>query len=129
MADAADDIDKLYEFGESLNDAKDKSEVSTFFNFTVFFSFFFLCLLGFIEGQGKHVVILFSLVKQNKQDYEGIIAAANGSVKAKQLAAQLIPKFVKFFPELAEQALDQHLNLIEDQELGVSIRFIYACLS
>ena len=50
-------------------------------------------------------------------------------MKAKQLAAQLIPKFVKFFPELAEQALDHHLNLIEDQELGVSIRFIYACLS
>ncbi|WMV48897.1 hypothetical protein MTR67_042282 [Solanum verrucosum] len=86
MADATDDIDKLYEFGERLNDAKDKSE--------------------------------------HRQDYEGIIAAANGSVKAKQLAAQLIPKFVKFFPELAEQALDQHLNLIEDHELGVRVQAI-----
>lgn len=66
-------------------------------------------------------LILFSFVEQHRQDYEGIIAAANGSVKAKQLAAQLIPKFVKFFPQLAEQAFDQHLNLIEDQELGVSI--------
>ncbi|CAN4117693.1 unnamed protein product [Withania somnifera] len=86
MAEAIDDIDKLYEFGESLNDAKDKS--------------------------------------QHRQDYEGIIAAANGNVKAKQLAAQLIPKFFKFFPQLAEQALDQHLNLIEDQELGVRVQAI-----
>lgn len=54
-------------------------------------------------------------------DYEGIIAAANGSVKAKQLAAQMIPKFFKFFPDLSEQALDQHLYLCEDEELGVSI--------
>lgn len=51
--------------------------------------------------------------------------AANGSVKAKQLAAQLIPKFFKFFPQLVEQALDQHFNLIEDQELGVSILSIH----
>ncbi|XP_055807628.1 apoptosis inhibitor 5-like protein API5 isoform X2 [Solanum dulcamara] len=86
MADATDDIDKLYEFGERLNDANEKS--------------------------------------QHKQDYEGIIAAANGSVKAKQLTAQLIPKYVKFFPQLAEQALDQHLNLIEDQELGVRVQAI-----
>ncbi|KAK6132814.1 hypothetical protein DH2020_033457 [Rehmannia glutinosa] len=55
---------------------------------------------------------------RNQKDYEGIIAAANGSVKAKQLAAQMIPKFFKYFPELSEQALDQHLYLCEDEELG-----------
>ncbi|KAM3343358.1 apoptosis inhibitor 5-like protein API5 [Capsicum galapagoense] len=86
MVDSTDDVDKLYEFGERLNDAKDKS--------------------------------------QHRQDYEGIIVAANGSVKAKQLAAQLIPKFFKFFPQLVEQALDQHFNLIEDQELGVRVQAI-----
>lgn len=58
--------------------------------------------------------------KQNQKDYEGIIAAANGSVKAKQLTAQMIPKFFKYFPELTEQALDQHLYLCEDEELAVS---------
>ncbi|KAL2476392.1 Apoptosis inhibitory protein 5 (API5) [Abeliophyllum distichum] len=80
------DIEKLYEYGEKLNEAKDKS--------------------------------------QNKGDYEGIIAAANGSVKAKQLAAQLIPRFFKYFPELSEQALDQHLYLCEDEELGVRVQAI-----
>ncbi|KAK6154295.1 hypothetical protein DH2020_008543 [Rehmannia glutinosa] len=83
MAEPSDDsrdIEKLYEYGEKLNEAKDKS--------------------------------------QNQKDYEGIIAAANGSVKAKQLAAQMIPKFFKYFPELSEQALDQHLYLCEDEELG-----------
>ncbi|KAK4363967.1 hypothetical protein RND71_015325 [Anisodus tanguticus] len=86
MAEATDDIEKLYEFGERLNDAKDKS--------------------------------------QHRQDYEGIIAAANGSVKAKQLAAQLIPKFFKFFPQLEAQALDEHLNFIEDDQLGVRVQAI-----
>ncbi|KAH6795663.1 hypothetical protein C2S51_036649 [Perilla frutescens var. frutescens] len=89
MAEATEDlrdIEKLYEYGERLNEAKDKS--------------------------------------QNRKDYEGIIAAANGSVKAKQLAAQMIPKFFKFFPELAEQALDQHLYLCEDEELGVRVQAI-----
>ncbi|KAL6561775.1 Apoptosis inhibitor 5 [Orobanche minor] len=89
MAEATDDsrdIEKLYEYGEKLNEAKDKS--------------------------------------QNQKDYKGIIAAANGSVKAKQLAAQMIPKFFKYFPELSEQALDQHLYLCEDEELGVRVQAI-----
>ncbi|KAL6553487.1 hypothetical protein OROGR_007329 [Orobanche gracilis] len=89
MAEATDDsrdIEKLYEYGEKLNEAKDKS--------------------------------------QNQKDYKGIIGAANGSVKAKQLAAQMIPKFFKYFPELTEQALDQHLYLCEDEELGVRVQAI-----
>ncbi|KAL3631448.1 Apoptosis inhibitor 5 [Castilleja foliolosa] len=89
MAEATDnsrDIEKLYVYGEKLNEAKDKS--------------------------------------QNQKDYEGIIAAANGSVKAKQLAAQMIPKFFKYFPDLTEQALDQHLYLCEDEELGVRVQAI-----
>ncbi|XP_060200694.1 apoptosis inhibitor 5-like protein API5 isoform X1 [Lycium barbarum] len=86
MADTTDDIEKLYEYGERLNEATDKS--------------------------------------QHRQDYEGIIAAANGSVKAKQLAAQLIPKFFKFFPQLEAQALDEHFNLIEDDQLGVRVQAI-----
>ncbi|CAA0808690.1 Apoptosis inhibitory protein 5 (API5 [Striga hermonthica] len=89
MADVTDDsrdIEKLYEHGEKLNEATDKS--------------------------------------QNRKDYEGIIAAANGSVKAKQLAAQMIPRFFKYFPELSEQALDQHLDLCVDEELGVRVQAI-----
>ncbi|CAI8618304.1 unnamed protein product [Vicia faba] len=79
-------IEKLYEYGEQLNSAKDKS--------------------------------------QNVKDYQGIIDAAKTSVKAKQLAAQLIPKFFKFFPELSGPALDAHLDLVEAEELGVRVQAI-----
>ncbi|WVZ25898.1 hypothetical protein V8G54_004442 [Vigna mungo] len=89
MTDPAEEaayIEKLYEYGEQLNNAKDKS--------------------------------------QNVQDYQGIIDAAKTSVKAKQLAAQLIPKFYKFFPDLSGPALDAHLDLVEAEELGVRVQAI-----
>ncbi|KAL6333521.1 hypothetical protein AAG906_028706 [Vitis piasezkii] len=89
MADASEDakdIEKLYEYGERLNEAKDKS--------------------------------------QNVEDYRGIIAAAKGSIKAKQLAAQLIPRFFKFFPDLSDAAVDSHLDLCEEEELGVRVQAI-----
>ncbi|KAJ7968662.1 apoptosis inhibitor 5 [Quillaja saponaria] len=79
-------IEKLYEYGERLNSATDKS--------------------------------------QNKKDYQGIIDAAKTSIKAKQLAAQLIPRFFKFFPDLSGSALDAHLDLIEEGELGVRVQAI-----
>lgn len=53
-------------------------------------------------------------------DYQGIIDAAKTSIKAKQLAAQLIPRFFKFFPDLSESAIYTHIDLIEEEELGVS---------
>ncbi|KAJ7947052.1 apoptosis inhibitor 5 [Quillaja saponaria] len=79
-------IEKLYEYGERLNSATDKS--------------------------------------QNKKDYQGIIDAAKTSIKAKQLAAQLIPRFFKFFPDLSGSALDAHLDLIEAEELGVRVQAV-----
>ncbi|KAF7803355.1 apoptosis inhibitor 5-like protein API5 [Senna tora] len=79
-------IEKLYEYGEQLSNAKDKS--------------------------------------QNVKDYQGIIDAAKTSVKAKQLAAQLIPRFFKFFPDLSGPALDAHLDLVEEEELGVRVQAI-----
>ncbi|KAF4388850.1 hypothetical protein F8388_019029 [Cannabis sativa] len=89
MSDPSDDashIEKLYEFGERLNESKDKS--------------------------------------QNVKDYQGIIDAAKTSIKAKQLAAQLIPRFFKFFPDLSGPAIDTHLDLIEEEELGVRVQAI-----
>ncbi|XP_028780301.1 apoptosis inhibitor 5-like protein API5 [Neltuma alba] len=79
-------IEKLYQYGEQLNNAKDKS--------------------------------------QNVSDYQGIIDAAKTSVKAKQLAAQLIPRFFKFFPDLSDHALYAHLDLVEEEELGVRVQAI-----
>ncbi|KAK4259698.1 hypothetical protein QN277_006005 [Acacia crassicarpa] len=86
-SDEASLIEKLYEYGEQLNNAKDKS--------------------------------------QNVKHYQGIIDAAKTSVEAKQLAAQLIPKFFKFFPDLFGPALDAHIDLVEEeQELGVRVQAI-----
>ncbi|XP_015874441.1 apoptosis inhibitor 5-like protein API5 [Ziziphus jujuba] len=85
-SDENNHIEKLYEFGERLNDSKDKS--------------------------------------QNLKDYQGIIDAAKTSIKAKQLAAQLIPRFFKFFPGLSGLAMDTHLDLIEEEELGVRVQAI-----
>ena len=57
-------------------------------------------------------------------DYEGILMAVqHRSVKAKQLTAQLIPKFFKFFPALASKAASAHFDLLEKEELGVFLPF------
>jgi hypothetical protein len=59
------------------------------------------------------------------KDYQGIMDAAKTSIKAKQLAAQLIPRFFKFFPELSSQAVETQIDLIEQEELGVSLLFFF----
>ncbi|XP_076957061.1 apoptosis inhibitor 5-like protein API5 [Bidens hawaiensis] len=87
MADASNDIEKLYVYGERLSEAKDKS--------------------------------------QNVEDYKSIIEAAmSSSIKARQLAAQLIPRFFKFFPGLSGSAVDAHLDLCEAEELGIRVQAI-----
>ncbi|KAL5729990.1 Apoptosis inhibitor 5 [Ranunculus cassubicifolius] len=86
VTDEANDIEKLYEYGERLNESKDKS--------------------------------------QNVEDYQGIIRAAKGSTKAKQLAAQMIPRFFKHFPSLADSAVEAHFDLCEEEELGVRVQAI-----
>ena len=59
------------------------------------------------------------------KDYEGIIDATKTSLKAKQLVAQLIPRFFKFFPNLSSRALNAHFDLIEEEDLAVSSYIIY----
>ncbi|KAF7150257.1 hypothetical protein RHSIM_Rhsim02G0138500 [Rhododendron simsii] len=87
MTDDAAGIEKLYEYGERLSEAKDKS--------------------------------------QHVEDYRSIIkAAGSDSIKAMQLAAQLIPRFFKFFPELSDLAVDSHIDLCEADELGVRVQAI-----
>jgi hypothetical protein len=61
---------------------------------------------------------------KNEADYVGIIAAAKGSSKAKQLAAQLIPRFFKYFPSLSAQAINAQLDLCEEDELGIRVQAI-----
>lgn len=60
------------------------------------------------------------LKSQHSADYEAIIAAVKGqSVKAKQLAAQLIPRFFRSFPTLATRAMSAMFDLVEMEELAV----------
>lgn len=81
------EVEKLYEYGERLNEAKDKA--------------------------------------QHVSDYEGILnAVKSGSTKAKQLAAQLIPRFFKFFPELDKQAISAQFDLVEEEDLAVRVQAI-----
>ncbi|OMO65234.1 Apoptosis inhibitory 5 [Corchorus olitorius] len=93
MTDAPDEakrIEQLYEYGERLSEAKDKS--------------------------------------QCEKEYQGIIDAStkkeNSPAKVKQLAAQLIPRFFPYFPNLHGEALDGHINLLEDEELAVRVQAI-----
>lgn len=47
-----------------------------------------------------------------------------GSSKEKRLASQFIARFFKYFPKLADLAIDAHLDLCEDEDMAV--RFIGA---
>ncbi|KAH9616568.1 hypothetical protein KSS87_002202 [Heliosperma pusillum] len=56
----------------------------------------------------------------NAKDYEEIIESAKGSsTDAKQLAAQLIPRFFKDFRDLSNEAVAAHLDLCEEEDLEV----------
>eukprot|EP00250_Pteridium_aquilinum_P018794 c24208_g3_i1 orf=527-2149(-) len=61
---------------------------------------------------------------KNESDYLGIISAAKGSSKSKQLAAQLIPRFFKHFPSLSSEAINAQLDLCEEDELGIRVQAI-----
>ncbi|RRT45985.1 hypothetical protein B296_00039556 [Ensete ventricosum] len=91
-ADAAE-VERLYEFGERLNEAKDKSEVPS-----PFFSHCFPALR------------LGALFPSLGFAFEAL---------AKQLAAQLIPRFFKFFPSLSSRAVTALFDLVEEDDLGV----------
>lgn len=59
------------------------------------------------------------------KDYKGIIEEAKSSIKARQLAAQLIPRFFKYFPDLSGPAVECHLDLLEEEDLGVCVLVLY----
>ena len=77
---------------------------------------FHLCLFGFL---------VLSVYLQNVEDYEGIIKMSKTSMKAKQLASQLIPRYFKFFPTLSSDAFYAHIDCIDDGELGVCTLCLY----
>ncbi|XP_063960729.1 apoptosis inhibitor 5-like [Lytechinus pictus] len=51
---------------------------------------------------------------KHEKSYASILSAVGGDSPQKQLAGQFIPKFFKYFPSLAEQAINAQLDLCED---------------
>ncbi|KAL9857559.1 putative 3-oxoacyl-[acyl-carrier-protein] reductase [Arabidopsis thaliana] len=62
---------------------------------------------------------------QNVQDYEGIIELSKTNIKTKQLGAQLIPRYFKFFTSLANEAFDAYMDLIGEVDVGVRVQAIH----
>ncbi|XP_024543688.1 apoptosis inhibitor 5-like protein API5 [Selaginella moellendorffii] len=61
---------------------------------------------------------------KNESDYLGIIEAAKSKGKVKQLAAQLIPRYFKYFPNLSVRSLEAQLDLCEEEELGITVQAV-----
>lgn len=56
---------------------------------------------------------------QHEKEYKEIIDAVKGTEKEKRLASQFIGKFFKFFPTLADSAIDASLDLCEDENVQI----------
>ncbi|XP_032686694.1 apoptosis inhibitor 5 [Odontomachus brunneus] len=56
---------------------------------------------------------------EHEKEYLEILTAVKGSPKEKRLASQFIARFFKHFPKLADQAINAHLDLCEDEDLAI----------
>lgn len=83
--------------------------------FRVSFRFVLLVFANLCQISIKIVVFDF----QHEAEYKEIIDAVKGSEKEKRLASQFIGKFFKFFPTLADAAIDASLDLCEDENIQI----------
>ena len=65
------------------------------------------------------IQLLFVL--QHESEYKSILSATKSGASEKRLAAQFIPRFFKYFPHMAEQAIDAQMDLCEDDDVSVSL--------
>ncbi|CAH2325770.1 apoptosis inhibitor 5 isoform X2 [Pelobates cultripes] len=56
---------------------------------------------------------------KHKLSYKAILDGACGGQKERKIAARLIPKFFKFFPDLSADAFYLHLDLCDDRHISV----------
>lgn len=56
---------------------------------------------------------------EHEKEYMEILTAVKGTPKEKRLASQFIARFFKHFPKLADQAIDAHLDLCEDEDIAI----------
>ncbi|KAJ4440830.1 hypothetical protein ANN_10676 [Periplaneta americana] len=55
---------------------------------------------------------------EHEAEYLEILTAVKGSSKEKRLASQFIARFFKYFPTLADQAIEAQLDLCEDEDVA-----------
>lgn len=58
-------------------------------------------------------------IEDHEAEYNEILKAVKGTSKEKRLASQFIGKFFKYFPNLAEVAIDAQLDLCEDEDMQI----------
>ncbi|KAK0183348.1 hypothetical protein PV327_001399 [Microctonus hyperodae] len=58
-------------------------------------------------------------LSEHEKEYLEILTAVRGTPKEKRLASQFIARFFKHFPKLADQAIDAHLDLCEDEDMAI----------
>lgn len=94
------DLDKLYDNYNILSEAKEKaSEV---------------CYTNSISNKCCLIRVF-----QHPTEYLEAIQGTKGDEKLKKLAAQIISKFFKYFPDLQCQAVDAMFDLCEDDNTAV----------
>ncbi|XP_071877606.1 apoptosis inhibitor cassowary [Bombus fervidus] len=82
----------------------------------------FIMSMDSIEKLYKNFGILADAkdkLAEHEKEYLEILTAVKGSPKEKRLASQFIARFFKYFPKLADQAIDAHLDLCEDEDMAI----------
>lgn len=97
-----DNIENLYQCYEVLSQAGDKITEVSRQTVRLWWSF------------------LIIQTPQHSDKYSEILLAVKGSSKEKRLASQFIGAFFKYFPDLADSAIDAQLDLVEDDDMLVS---------
>ncbi|KAI4489840.1 hypothetical protein M0804_004022 [Polistes exclamans] len=90
--------------------------------FIFYYNLSFIMSTDSIEKLYKNFGILADAkdkLAEHEKEYLEILTAVKGSSKEKRLASQFIARFFKNFPKLADQAIDAHLDLCEDEDMAI----------
>ena len=95
----------------------------------------FVPLVKQLGAWGKHKVIMTGVealyknfailadakdkISEHEAAYKEILLAVQGGPNEKRLASQFIARFFKHFPNLADRALNAHLDLCEDDDVAI----------
>ena len=76
-----------------------------------------------------HTIVMLNLILyigsfQHEEAYAEILKGVKGGSSEKRLSSQFIARFFKYFPGLAEEAINAQLDLCEDEDIAVRLFFI-----